>query len=76
MPASLLHSVAESDNLGIALNPMIAELHYLQEKQLVALAIIGSKPDEDKDYSVKITAKGIDFLTGHIQEVGLASPER
>lgn len=47
------------------------ELAYLSEKHLVER----KSPREGKVFANKITARGRDFLDGHIQEVGLAAPQ-
>src|SRR6476661_841090 len=61
-----LYEIIERSGPEIALNPLLAELHYLNEKQLVHLT-------SEKTTKVRITARGIDYLNGHIKEVGLAS---
>jgi hypothetical protein len=47
------------------------ELAYLEEKNLIQR----KPPRAGTVWANKITARGRDFLDGHIQEVGLASPE-
>jgi len=47
------------------------ELAYLEEKGLVQR----EAPRAGNVFKNKITARGRDFLDGHIKEVGLAAPE-
>ena len=53
------------------LNVFEKELAYLEEKGLVQR----KAPRAGNIWANKISAKGRDFLDGHIQEVGLMSPE-
>ncbi len=53
----------------IGQNPLLVELNYLHDKELLSLKT------SRKNASVRITVRGIDYLDGHIQEVGLASPD-
>jgi len=67
----LQKSLNRSRAIEIAINPLLAELHYLDEKQLIRLKV-GTSP---MSLRAQLTARGIDFLDGHIHEVGLASPD-
>jgi hypothetical protein len=56
------------------LNELIVNAHYLAEKGLLRIEKI--KDDYDKETQrVQLTAKGIDFLEGRLEEIGLASPD-
>ena len=63
----ILHTVDKE----IPMNVFDRELTYLEEKQLVQR----KAPRAGNVWTNKITVRGRDFLDGHIQEVGLASPE-
>jgi len=76
IPVSVLRAtLRESGNDKISTDEIIVELHYLEEKQLTQLFRVPPKYAEIEKLGAKITARGIDFLNGHVQEVGLASPE-
>jgi cell division FtsZ-interacting protein ZapD len=62
----LLHSVDKEMPLKV----IDRELAYLEEKGLVQREV----PRAGNVLKNKITARGRDFLDGHISEVGLASP--
>lgn len=51
------------------LNDFLREMHYLEEKQLLRVEEILKER-----FLVAITAKGRDFVSGHLQEAGLADP--
>ena len=67
---TLQDSLNRAQGVEIGAIPLFAEVHYLQEKQLVNV-----DSSSWKKAKVRITARGIDYLEGSIQEVGLASPE-
>jgi len=57
--------------LEVGTIPLFAEVIYLEEKHLVRV----ESPVTWKKATVRIAARGIDYLEGSIQEVGLASPD-
>jgi cell division FtsZ-interacting protein ZapD len=63
----ILHDSVEKE---LALNVIDRELAYLEEKNLVQR----KAPRAGTVFANKITARGRDFLDGHISEVGLADP--
>jgi hypothetical protein len=63
----ILHNVDKE----IPTNVIERELAYLEEKNLVER----KAPRAGNVFANKITARGRDFLDGHIQEVGLAAPD-
>jgi len=67
--AKLQSALEQARGLDIAQNPLRVELHYLHDKDLLCLKASG------KNANARVTARGIDYLDGHIQEVGLASPD-
>lgn len=50
--------------------PLFVEVHYLHEKGLLKLNSSSSRIAK-----VRITPRGIDYLEGSVEEVGLVSPE-
>ncbi len=67
--AKLQSALEQARGLDIAQNLLRVELHYLRDKELLSLKASRTNA------SARITARGIDYLDGHIQEVGLASPD-
>lgn len=62
----ILHDVDKE----MPINVIDRELAYLEEKNLIQR----KAPRAGNVLANKITARGRDFLDGHIQEVGLAAP--
>jgi hypothetical protein len=70
MQTRILQGVLEKMHCEVCLNEIRFEAEYLAEKNLLA-----NKVSKDgKSIQVRITARGIDFLEGSIEEVGLANP--
>ena len=69
LKTDILHDSVEKE---LPLNIIERELAYLEEKNLVQR----KAPRAGTMFTNKITARGRDFLDGHISEVGLAPPNR
>ena len=65
-----IQRVLEKTHCEVCLNEIQFEAEYLAEKNLLV-----SRMSKDGKYRyIRINARGIDFLEGSIEEVGLASP--
>ncbi len=68
----VLHDTLERAHVDASYRELDVQIHYLAEKELLKLEGI---EHESLHWRAKLTARGIDFLEGRLEEIGLASPE-
>lgn len=70
-PKSVTTDILHGVDKEMAHNVIDRELAYLEEKELIKR----ESPRAGNFLKNRITARGRDFLDGHIKEIGLAAPE-
>ncbi len=71
---AVLLAALERSGFDTHLNELDFNAHYLVEKGLLRLERIQGEKDKET-WRAQLTAKGIDFLEGRLEEIGLASPD-
>jgi hypothetical protein len=69
----VLFRTLENSHVDTSLNDLDFNVHYLAEKGLLKVETEGKKTNAA--WRVKLTARGIDYLEGRLEEIGLASPD-
>ncbi len=70
---AVLFSALQKSHLDTSLNDLDMNAHYLAEKGLLQAEETKGK-SEKTSWRIKLTARGIDYLEGRLEEIGLASP--
>ena len=70
----VLFTTLERNHVETDLHELDFNVHYLVEKSLLRLERIKQENDAET-WRVQLTARGIDFLEGRFEEIGLASPD-
>ena len=60
--------ISECLKSRVGTKPILKEMHYLADKGLVTL-----EPALEGDTRARLTARGRDFLTGDVEEVGIST---
>ncbi len=67
-------STLQKSYIDTSLNDLDINAHYLAEKGLLQIEETKGK-SEKTAWRIKLTARGIDYLEGRLEEIGLAPPD-
>ena len=71
---AVLFSTLQKGHIDTSLSDININAHYLAEKGLLQIEETKGK-SEKTAWRIKLTARGIDYLEGRLEEIGLASPD-
>src|SRR6266699_11905 len=71
---AVVFSTLQKSQIDTLLNDLDINAHYLAEKGLLQIEETKGK-SEKTTWRIKLTARGIDYFEGRLEEIGLASPD-